>query len=43
MNTPSQYKSPIRYLSRDTNEYPSQYKSPVRYLSRDTNEYSFAI
>ena len=28
MNTPSQYKSPIRYLSRDTNEY----KSPVRYL-----------
>ena len=39
MNIPSQYKSPVRYLSRDT----SQYKSPVRYLSRDTNEYSFAI
>ena len=43
MNTPSQYKSPVRCLSRDTNEYSFQYKSPIRCLSRDTNEYSFAI
>ena len=48
MNTPSQYKSPVRCLSRDTNEWPmnnpSQYKSPVKiFKQRGTNEYSFAI